>query len=71
MPFSRGSSRPEDWTQVSCVSCTGRAGPLPPAPPGETLLEAVASEEGRSHHREKADMCIWMWGENVKACVYA
>ena len=24
MPFSRGSSRPRDRTQVSCVSCTGR-----------------------------------------------
>ena len=24
MPFSRGSSRPRDWTHVSCVSCIGR-----------------------------------------------
>ena len=23
-PFSRGSSRPRDWTWVSCVSCIGR-----------------------------------------------
>ena len=22
--FSRGSSRPRDWTRVSCISCTGR-----------------------------------------------
>ena len=24
VPFSRGSSRPRDWTRVSCISCIGR-----------------------------------------------
>ena len=24
IPFSRGSSRPRDWTCISCVSCIGR-----------------------------------------------
>ena len=24
IPFSRGSSRPRDWTRVSCIPCVGR-----------------------------------------------
>ena len=33
VPSSRGSSRPRDWTWVSWVSCIGRGGSLPLAPP--------------------------------------
>ena len=35
MPFSRGSSQPRDQTWVSGVSCVGRRGSLPLAPPGK------------------------------------
>ena len=35
IPFSRGSSQPRDQTRVSCVSCIGKAGSLPLAPPGK------------------------------------
>ena len=35
--FSRGSSRPRNWTHISYVSCIA-AGSLPQAPPGKPLL---------------------------------
>ena len=35
MPSSRGSSGPRDLTRISYVSCIGKAGSLPLAPPGK------------------------------------
>ena len=39
LSFSRGSSPPRDWTQVSCSSCSGQVGSLPLAPPGKPSNE--------------------------------
>ena len=39
MPSSRGSSWSRDWTCISYVSCIGRGGSLPLAPPGKPLLQ--------------------------------
>ena len=85
--LSMGFSRQEYWSGWPCPSPGDlpypriepkslrsppwQAGSLPLAPPGKPFVEEVVSEEGCSHCRENADMCVWMWGENVKACVYA
>ena len=43
MPFSRGSSQPRDWTQVSCI-----AGRLPFDLPGSRLRWGVAQDRTKS-----------------------
>ena len=47
--FSRGSSRPKDWTCVSCFSHTG--GWIPghfPAPPGSLTIVLVSTKAGHT-----------------------
>jgi len=40
MPSSRGSAQPGERTHVSYVSCIGKWGSLPLAPPGKPLKES-------------------------------
>ena len=44
MPFSRGSSQPRDWTNVSYISLNWQMGSLPLVPPGKPKSDCVTHE---------------------------
>ena len=57
VPFSRGSSWPRDWTQVSYASSTGRCS-LPPAQPGKpTNTWVVMAKYSTSNFWELTSGC--------------
>ena len=45
MPSSKGSSQSRDWTCISYLSCIGRLGSLPLAPPGASLSPKLSTWE--------------------------
>ena len=71
--FSRGSSQPRVWTQVSCVSCTANRF-FTTEPPGKPVVELQtllgswsAIWERQEECREAVDVLLWISNFGVTA----
>ena len=65
--FSKGSSRPRDWTCVSRVSCIGRQILYHLSPQGSPIHTLWVLTRSQQHAREKPgpSTCIAHWAKNM------
>ena len=86
VPSSRGSSRPRDWTRISCL-LHWQAGSLPLAPPGKlwnaSIRKFLFLIWGCIDHRKDGESICWLlfgwwmdssprtWGRREISCILA